>query len=107
MWPKVIDILSRVNHPVPLAAVTVGLLAILVYNRRKIPNWVLGIIALLTVAADVTYIIANPGPPRTFHVRLTVLNPQGHPVDDAHVVTTAGSEPLKVPGGYQIEISAD
>lgn len=107
MSPKIIDTLSRVNHPVSLAAVTVGLLALLVYNRRKIPNWVLAIVALLIVAADLTYIIVNPAPPRTFHVRLTVLNPQGHPVDDARVVTTAGSEPLKVPGGYQIEISAD
>jgi hypothetical protein len=107
MWMKIIQILSNVSHPIPLAAVTVGVLAVLVYYRRKIPPRFFGTVILLILAADTTYVLLNPGPLRTYRVRLTILSPLGRPVDDASLVTTAGNETLRVPGGYQIEISAD
>jgi hypothetical protein len=107
MWPAIVDALSKVTQPIPLAAVTVGLLALLVYYRRKFPQWFLPTVIVLVLAADATIIWLTPAPLRTYHVRLTVLDPQGQPVNNAHVVTTAGSEPLKVEGGYQIDISAD
>lgn len=61
---------------------------------------------ILVMVASLTYAFLNQVP-ATYHARVTVLDLQHHPVDDAKVVTTAGNEALKVSGGYQIDISAD
>src|ERR1700747_2890347 len=99
MWQKIIDTLSKVEHPIPLAAVTVGLLVLLVYYRRSIPTKMLVAAVFIVIAGDITYVILNM-PVSTYHIRITVLDPQGRPVDDAKVVTTAGHEALKTSGGY-------
>jgi len=106
MWSKIIDTLSNVRNPITLVAVTIGILGALIYYRRKIPTLFFITAILLVIVASVTFVVLNQTP-ATYRVRLTVLDPQHKPVDDARVVTTAGNEALKVPGGYQIDISSD
>jgi hypothetical protein len=42
--------------------------------------------------------------PELYRVRITVLNLQKIPIDDAKVISSLGGEVLKAPGGYQFEI---
>jgi hypothetical protein len=41
-----------------------------------------------------------------YRVRVTVVGPQGTPVDDAKVWSSMGGEPKKVAGGWQFDIPA-
>ena len=42
-----------------------------------------------------------------YHVRVTVLDPRGLPLEDASVWSSIGGEPKKVAGGWQFDIPAD
>jgi hypothetical protein len=42
--------------------------------------------------------------PELYRVRITVINLQQTPIDDAKVISSLGGEALKAPGGYQFEI---
>jgi hypothetical protein len=42
--------------------------------------------------------------PAIYRVRVTLLDPQRHPVEDAKVWSTVGGEPKKVAGGWQFDI---
>lgn len=106
LWQHIFDILSNVNGIIPLVAVTVGLLLFVVFFRHQVPRSVLVVIVILILAVDVTYVVIFHTPP-TYHVRVTVVDPQGRAADDAKVITKSGSEALKVPGGYQFDISSD
>lgn len=50
----------------------------------------------------------NPAPsgrrPDIYRVRVTVIDPQRRPVEDARVWSTVGGEPKKVAGGWQFDI---
>ena len=41
-----------------------------------------------------------------YRVRVTVLNPQQQPINDAKVTSSMGGEPKKVEGGWQFDIPA-
>lgn len=43
-------------------------------------------------------------PPAIYRVRVTVIDPQRVPVEDAKVWSTVGGEPKKVAGGWQFDI---
>lgn len=106
-------IAAAITHPIALAAFVIVILAALILSIKKSSSGEpvsKGLIAVMIVAIVVpvaAWVMQSPRTPDTYHVRLTVLDPQGRPVDDARIVPSVGNEPLKVPGGYQIEISAD
>jgi hypothetical protein len=90
-----------------LALVTCIILAALQAKRRKqIPGSLIAVMIVMIVVPASAWVVTDRSP-STYHVRLTVLDPANRPVDDARVVPSVGNEPLKVAGGYQIEISSD
>jgi hypothetical protein len=105
-------IAAAITNPLALAAFLVVILAGLIVAIRKrnsggtVPNAVAAVMALAIVVPVAAWVYKDRAP-GTYHIRLTVLDPQNRPVDDARIVPSVGNEPLKVPGGYQIEVSAD
>jgi hypothetical protein len=55
-------------------------------------------------------VLANSGQtgrrPDIYRVRVTIVDPQRRPIDDAKVWSTIGGEPKKVAGGWQFDIPA-
>lgn len=52
---------------------------------------------------DAMRLFARP----TYHVRITVVGPQGVPIDDARVWSSLGGETKKVSGGWEIDVAGD
>jgi hypothetical protein len=82
----------------------------LVYGDKtvihKSPRLVaLAVIAAALIVTLVTYLYFNRGY-GVYRVRVTVMNEQGVPVEDADVKSSAGGERKKVIGGWQFDIPA-
>lgn len=71
---------------------------------------IIGLIGVLSAAFINGWFSKNkPGPtpdPGIYRVRVTVLDPQGTPTDEAKVWSSMGGELMKVAGGWQAEIPA-
>lgn len=84
----------------------------LVYGGKTVIHKSPRLVALAVIAAAlivilVTYLSFNRGD-GVYRVRATVLDPQGVPVEEAKVWSSAGGELKKVEGGgWQIDISAE
>jgi len=109
MWDKALEIASRVNHPISLAAVTCVLVAIGLFRvtRARKSGGLLAAIALLILGSlglapllTSTYVQARG----IYHVRAIVLGADKVPVENAHLTSSGGGEPKKVEGGWEFDI---
>ncbi len=105
-WEKIFEIASHVTHPYSVAACAAVLTTIaLVIVRNKHPRiatalavfiFVLGISPLVAT----TY-LAQRG---IYHIRIVVLAPNGQPDEDAEVTSSAGGEPKRGVGSWEIDL---
>jgi amino acid transporter len=104
MWEAV----SKITNPVTLVAFALAALVVVMQawlrsKRKSIPNafWV-AVIALVLVGVAAALYQKPSG--EIYRVRITVIDPQGIPVDDAKVWSSFGGEPKRVAGGWQFDI---
>lgn len=102
MWKIITDIKTVISLiAFALAVVLSVTVAYLRSKRRKIPIafW---IVILMLVMIGVIATLYKPGD--IYRVRVTVLNPEKIPVEDAKVWSSFGGEPKRVSGGWQFDI---
>ncbi len=107
------SVVTRITNPFNLSAFALAVILYLVVRRRRgeIPFVVWALILLLViipVGASLyrelirTQLAENA----IYRVRITVVDPESVPVDDAKVWSSAGGEPKRVAGGWQFDIPA-
>ena len=104
--PQLFKAAARISTPWALAAFAIAAIVFLLAKRRgKVPPtaWA-GIVGI--VLLGLVPIIAQLGSLAIYRVRVTVVGPQGTPVEDAKVWSSMGGEPKKVAGGWQFDIPA-
>jgi hypothetical protein len=103
IWEAVIKIATPLN--LAAFALAVVLFIVLKSRGRKVSPAVWIVIVLL-VAIPIGASIYGEIIARTsiYRVRVTVVDPQGVPVEDARVWSSFGGEPKKVMGGWQFDI---
>jgi hypothetical protein len=103
VWDVVPKIVSQWN----LAAFALAVVLYIVLKRRKgeVPfaAWVV-IVLLVAIPIGASVYGKYLGRPSIYRPRITVVDPQGVPVEDAKVWSSFGGEPKKVAGGCQFDI---
>ncbi|MDQ3012399.1 MAG: tetratricopeptide repeat protein [Acidobacteriota bacterium] len=103
IWDAVVKIATPWN--LAAFALAVVLFLVLKIGRRKIlpAAW---IVIVLLVALPIGASVYSEIISRTtiYRLRVTVVDPQGVPVEDAKVWSSFGGEPKKVAGGWQFDI---
>ena len=103
---RLFETAARISTPWALAAFAIAAIVFVLAKRRgKVPAiaWAgIGAIVLLGIVP----ILAQLRSAAIYHVRITVVGPDGTPVEDAKVWSAAGGEPKKVAGGWQFDIPA-
>jgi hypothetical protein len=107
------SVVTRITNPFNLSAFALAIVLYLVVRKRRgdIPFIVWAIILLLVVipvGASLyrELIHTQTAENAIYHVRITVVDPQSVPVEDAKVWSSAGGEPKRVAGGWQFDIPA-
>jgi hypothetical protein len=108
MISQLFDAATRVSNLVALGAFGIaGIAAIFFFLVKfrggKVPPVAWGAIVGI-VLLGIIPIILNHSSLAIYRVRVTVVGPQGTPVDDAKVWSSMGGEPKKVAGGWQFDI---
>lgn len=102
MWKIIPDIKSVITLiAFALAVVLTVTVAYLRSKRRKIPPafWVIILMLVLIGVVATLYKVGD-----IYRVRVTVLNREQIPVEDAKVWSSFGGEPKKIAGGWQFDI---
>jgi len=101
------EVAARISTPLALVAFAIAaivfLVALVAKRRGKLSPRIRDAIDAIVVLGLVAIIIAQPA---IYRVRVTVIGPQGTPVEDAKVWSSMGGEPKKVAGGWQFDIPA-
>ena len=110
--PKLFETAAGISNQWSLAAFAIAALLYFILKRRgKVPAiaWAcilaIVIIGVVPILASV-YVERIRLPDAIYRVRVTVLDSQQTPVDDAKVWSSMGGEPKKVAGGWQFDIPA-
>jgi hypothetical protein len=110
------SVVSAINTPYNLAAYALAVVLILVLRARQrgkpIPSLAWGVVALLVLIPtgfslyqEILKAKSLEADKNTiYRVRVTVLNDQKLPIEDARVWSTIGGEAMKVAGGWHFEI---
>lgn len=108
-WPAIIEQASK--SPLGILALMIlvmSLIALIWFRNEPARTKVLIFLALLVGVIlygwTISHASANAGLADTYRVRTIVLDYQGRPVDNAHVWSSLGGEPMKVAGGWQFVI---
>ena len=105
-------IASAIASPWSLAAYAVAAIVYILLKRRgKVPvmAWVLILLLVLVPTVASVYVeVAKKRSEETsiYRLRVTVVDPQQVPVEDARVWSSMGGEPKIVAGGWQFDIPA-
>ena len=105
---KLFETAAGVSNQWSLAAFAIAAILYFVLKRRgKVPAiaWAC-IVAILLIGLAPILASVYAGKNAIYRVRVTVLDPQQIPVDDARVWSSMGGEPKKVAGGWQFDIPA-
>jgi hypothetical protein len=103
---KLFEVATRISTPWGLAAFAIAAIVFLLAKRRgKVSSNVWAAIVAIVLLGLVP-IITQVGSLAIYRVRVTVVNPQGTPVEDARVWSSMGGEPKKLAGGWQFDIPA-
>ena len=106
---QLFEVAAHVSTPWTLAAFAMAAIVFLVTHlvkrRGKIRSISWAAITAIVLLALVT-IIALLSSLAIYRVRVTVVGPQGTPVEDAKVWSSLGGEAKKVAGGWQLDIPA-
>jgi hypothetical protein len=104
------SVVSAISNPFNLAAYALAVVLILVLKTRQkdkpIPPLAWGVVMLLVLIPTGFSLYQKIGKDTIYRVRVTVLNDQKLPIEDAKVWSSIGGEPMKVAGGWHFEIPA-
>jgi len=101
------DAIPKISTPWNLAAFALAVVLYLVLKRRRgeVPFAVWVVIVLLVALPVVASVYSGlPAKPSIYRLRVTVVNPQNVPVEDARVWSSFGGEPKRVAGGWEFDI---
>ena len=102
------SIVPNISDSWKLAAFALAVvLFIVMKSRGKKLSSVIWVVIVLLVAVPITASVFSEIVGRTdiYRLRVTVVDPQGVPIEDAHVWSSFGGEPKRVAGGWQFDIS--
>ena len=106
------SIVSAISNPFNLAAYALAVVLILVLKTRQkdkpIPSLAWGVVLLLVLIPTgfslYQEIVKARSKDTIYRVRVTVLNDQKLPIEDASLWSSIGGEAMKVAGGWHFEI---
>ena len=101
------DVIPKITTPWNLTAFALAVVLYLVVKRQKkeipLAAWIVIVLLIaIPIGASVYIEILNRNP--IYRVRVTVIDPQSIPVEDAKVWSSFGGEPKRVAGGWQFDI---
>ena len=108
MFLKIFETSASISDQWSLAAFAIAAILYLVLKRRGTVGPIAWASILAIVLLGLVPILASVYVDRTaiYRVRVTVLDPQQSPVDDAKVWSSVGGEGKRVAGGWQFDIPA-
>src|SRR5512145_3256064 len=96
------DVIPKISSPWNLAALALAIVFYLVLKKRRgqVPfaAWVV-IVLLVAIPVGASVYSGLPAKPSIYRLRVTVVDPQNVPAEDAIVWSSLGGEPKKVAGG--------
>jgi hypothetical protein len=101
------DGLAKISTPWSLAAFALAIVLYLLMRTRsvKIPSAAWAVILLLVAIPVGASLYGNFSSTKAlYRVRVTVVDPQGIPIEGAKVWSSFGGEPKRVAGGWQFDI---
>ncbi|MBM3725948.1 MAG: hypothetical protein FJW40_11055 [Acidobacteria bacterium] len=106
---KAFEFVKDVTSPFSLAAFAIAALLVVALSRRKekTPPILWGLVIAIVVIGLTPVIVPAlaPGGGGMHHLRVTVLDTKGMPVEDARVWSSIGGEAKRVAGGWQFDIA--
>jgi hypothetical protein len=121
--PEILKIAANLTHPISLAAFAVAIVLLVLRLKKKIPSQFWIVIPILVIApiaisawievrkidaerdkGQINANLADSANQAIYRVRVTVIDAQQIPVEDARVWSSMGGEPKKVAGGWQFDI---
>jgi len=108
---KILQIAAKIRNPWSFAAFAMGLIVFFVL-RARLPDvpviaWIVMLVIFLVGIVAPFYLEKIRITTRSkaiYRVRVTVVDPDQRPVEDAKVWSSMGGEPKKVAGGWQFDI---
>jgi hypothetical protein len=109
---EVFQYVAKINNPFSLAAFAVAAtLYLLLRKRGKIPTlaWICIMVLVLGAILSAAYVDVfrlRSKDASMYRVRVTVMGPNGAPVEQAQIWSSVGGEPKKVSAGWEFDIPA-
>jgi hypothetical protein len=105
---KIFELAGNISTPWALAAFAIAAIVLLISKRRGriSPNAWIATVAIVLLGLG-PIIIARLGSSSIYRVRVSVIGPEGTPVEDAKVGSSMGGEPKKIATGWEFDIPSE